>query len=260
MKKQLVITLAISTLWLSACQKPSETHLTVTAEQKANPIPLIQAKTQLLNLAHDEVCHVESAEESANCTKYHLQSISSNVAWLDDYFNTRIKSEHTEAFANTPKVKVNLDPDLPSTNYSTASVRYIGQHYNIATFEYFVDYLPAGAAHGMHHSEYMVFDLATQQQLTLNDILQPVSKEQLKTELYSFNSEWLEQHHITAAEFQLSDNFYLSATGIVFVYPLYELASYAEGLTELTLPYWSAKDFIQEKYLPQLPVQAEIYQ
>ncbi|MGL5403789.1 MAG: RsiV family protein, partial [Acinetobacter sp.] len=41
--------------------------------------------------------------------------------------------------------------------------------------------------------------------------------------------------------------------GIVFVYPLYELASYAEGMSELTLPYYSAKKFIKSEYLPSLP-------
>ena len=69
---------------------------------------------------------------------------------------------------------------MPSINYSTTAVRYIGQHYNIANFTYFSEYYPAGAAHGMHHSDYVIFDLNTKQRLSLNDILAPASKENSK--------------------------------------------------------------------------------
>ena len=55
------------------------------------------------------------------------------------------------------------------------------------------------------------------------------------------------------AKLQLSDNFYYGASGIVFVYPLYELASYAEGMPELKLPYQMAKGLFKPEYLPNLP-------
>ncbi|HAS98268.1 MAG TPA: DUF3298 domain-containing protein, partial [Acinetobacter nosocomialis] len=34
---------------------------------------------------------------------------------------------------------------------------------------------------------------------------------------------------------------------------VYELASYAEGMTELTLPYSEAAKFIKPEYLPSVP-------
>jgi uncharacterized protein YcfL len=259
--KKLTLLGVLSTLLLAACQPKPEIESKDQPIKHAESIPVIQAQTQPIQLPKNEVCHPATAEESASCTKYHLQTIHSNVEWLNQYFEQRLKQEHAEAFQTTPASKVTLDPDMPSTNYSTASVRYIAQHYNIATFEYFSDYFPAGAAHGMHHSDYVVFDLSTQQRLTLNDILQAASKERLKAALFEHNLDWLEAHHIQLNDFQVSENFYFNATGIVFVYPLYELASYAEGMTQLELPYWALQDFIQTQYLPQLPESSEdIYQ
>ena len=66
------------------------------------------------------------------------------------------------------------------------------------------------------------------------------------------------QKDITRDKLQLSDNYYYGVNGIVFVYPLYELTSYAEGMPELKLPYQTAKDLIKPEYLPSLPqVEAE---
>ena len=257
MKKPMLLVLTTG-LVLTACQPQSQSTDTTIS---TNTIPLIQAQTTPVSLSKDQVCHLETPEESASCTKYHLQSIKTNVPWIDQYFHERLKQEHKEAFDPAPLPEVTLDPELPSTNYSTASVRYVSQHYQLATFEYFSDYFPAGAAHGMHHVDYVVFDLKQKQRLTLNDIVVPAQKEALKAELFDYNSEWLEQRHIALKDFELSNNFYFGASGLVFVYPVYELASYAEGISELKLPYWALKDKILAQYLPQLPESSEeIYQ
>lgn len=259
--KKILLSALVSSIFLTACQQKNtvdskpEPKAETVAEKES--LPLIKAKTERVQLSKNEVCHPASEDEFASCTKYHLQTVKTNVNWLNQYFLERLQKDHAEAFDKSPAVEVTLDPEIPSTNYSTTAVRYIGQHYNIANFTYFSEYYPAGAAHGMHHSDYVIFDLNTKQRLSLNDILAPASKEKLKTELYEHNREWLEQHHIEQNAFEVSDNFYFNANGIVFVYPLYELASYAEGITELELPYWSAQGVIQTKYLPQLPESSE---
>lgn len=262
--KKIALMTVIGSVLLSACQPKENTPVDVSTEKpttKVDSIPLIQAQTTRIELAQKEYCQPATEEEYASCTKFHLQSVKTNVDWINDYFMQRLKQDHAEAFSEAPAVKVTLDPDMPSTNYSTASVRYIAQHYNIAGFEYFSDYFPAGAAHGMHQSEYVIFDLKTKQRLSLNDVLNPASKEGLKTALFEHNADWLEEHHIAFNDFEISDNFYFGSNGIVFVYPLYELASYAEGISELELPYWAAQTFIQNQYLPQLPASSdEIYQ
>ncbi len=266
MKFQLSV-LIMSSVCLAACQ-PKDPPVNAPVESKSNSsvtetsLPLIHATTQQVALAKSEACQpAESADDFATCSKYHVQTIQSNVKWIDDYFMQRLKADYVEAFDATPSTKVTLDPEMPSINYATASVRFAGQHYHLANFEYFSDYFPVGAAHGMHHSDYVVFDLKSKQRLKLNDILLPASKEKLKAELYSYNSRWLEDHQISEQQLELSENFYYGSNGIVFVYPLYELASYAEGISELELPYWAAKEFIKAEYLPQLPESSEdLYQ
>lgn len=262
MKTSLLLPLMMTSIFFIACQpKDTASHLENSTQQDAavQTLPvLIQAKTLRLNNIQTEVCHAATTEDDfASCTKYHLQSIETNLDWLNDYFMQRLQSDYAEAFEPSSAVNVTLDPNMPSTNYSTASVRYIGQHAHLASFEYFNDYFPAGAAHGMYSSEYVTFDLRTKQRLSLNDILLPATKEKLKAELYSYNSAWLEDHHIAESELNISENYYYGANGLVFVYPLYELASYAEGLSELELPYWAAQALIQPQYLPQLPASTE---
>ncbi len=41
-------------------------------------------------------------------------------------------------------------------------MRYIGQHANLATFSLQSYSYPAGAAHGIHHQEFVTFDLKTE--------------------------------------------------------------------------------------------------
>lgn len=77
--------------------------------------------------------------------------------------------------------------------------------------------------------------------------------QKLRDELYAANQNWLEEHNVKKDQLEVSDNYYYGVNGIVFVYPLYELASYAEGMSELTLPYYAAKQFIKAEYLPSLP-------
>lgn len=55
-------------------------------------------------------------------------------------------------------------------------VRYIGQHANLATFSLQSYSYPAGAAHGIHHQEFVTFDLKQKKRLALQDIMLPNSE------------------------------------------------------------------------------------
>ena len=105
----------------------------------------------------------------------------------------------------------------------------------------------------MSHVEYVNFDLKAKKRLALQDILAKGADAKVLSALYDSNSMWLGNHDIERTQLQLSDNFYSGANGIVFVYPLYELASYAEGMPELKLPYFMVKGLFKAEYLPNLP-------
>ncbi|NNP72401.1 hypothetical protein A7P53_00565 [Acinetobacter defluvii] len=250
LKKTLVISVLFSSfLMASGCQEKPASSADAQAsssQAKAEQIPLIQAKVIRVELPRKQFC------DDDGCTQYDLQTVKTDIAWIDDYFLNRIKKDVPIAFEKNQKTT--QAADLKGLNQNSIYVRFISQQYNLATFMIQSYTYAAGAAHGMYHNEYVTFDLSTQKRLALTDILKPNVETKVAEQLYDANANWLTQHDITREKLQLSDNYYYGSKGIVFVYPLYELASYAEGMTELTLPYLSAKDLVKAEYLPSLPV------
>lgn len=240
-----------SMLMVSACQeKPApQAEQAATATQHAQ-IPLIQAKVERVNVVKKQFC------DEDGCTQYDLQTVKSNVPWLDEYFLNRIKKDVPGAFEkdqNHAQAESEAQSSPKGLNQNSIYVRFISQQNNLATFVIQTYTYAAGAAHGMYHNEYVTFDLTTQKRLALTDILKPNVEAKVAEQLYDANANWLIQKDITRDKLQLSDNYYYGVNGLVFVYPLYELTSYAEGMPELKLPYQVAKDLIKAEYLPSLP-------
>lgn len=252
-KKQWLYAIPVCTAVLFAvgCQeKPAPQEQTSAPTAKSEQTPLIQAKVERVDVLKKQFC------DEDGCTQYDLQTIKSNVPWIDEYFLNRIKKDVPSAFekeqANTPaQSETQLSPK--GLNQNSIYVRFISQQNNLATFVIQSYTYPAGAAHGMYHNEYVIFDLTTQKRLALTDILKPNVEAKVAEQLYDANANWLIQKDITRDKLQLSDNYYYGVNGLVFVYPLYELTSYADGMPELKLPYQVAKDLIKAEYLPSLP-------
>ncbi|WP_327858244.1 RsiV family protein [Acinetobacter guillouiae] len=245
------LSLLSSMLMVSACQeKPApQAEQAATTTQHAE-IPLIQAKVERVNVVKKQFC------DEDGCTQYDLQTVKSNVPWLDEYFLNRIKKDVPGAFEkdqNHAQAESEAQSSPKGLNQNSIYVRFISQQNNLATFVIQTYTYAAGAAHGMYHNEYVTFDLTTQKRLALTDILKPNVEAKVAEQLYDANANWLIQKDITRDKLQLSDNYYYGVNGLVFVYPLYELTSYAEGMPELKLPYQVAKDLIKAEYLPSLP-------
>lgn len=245
------LSLLSSMLMVSACQeKPApQAEQAATATQHAQ-IPLIQAKVERVDVVKKQFC------DEDGCTQYDLQTVKSNVPWLDEYFLNRIKKDVPGAFEkdqNHAQAESEAQSSPKGLNQNSIYVRFISQQNNLATFVIQTYTYAAGAAHGMYHNEYVTFDLSTQKRLALTDILKPNVEAKVAEQLYDANANWLIQKDITRDKLQLSDNYYYGVNGLVFVYPLYELTSYAEGMPELKLPYQVAKDLIKAGYLPSLP-------
>ena len=125
-----------------------------------------------------------------------------------------------------------------STN---VDVEYLGQRENIATFTMSYHHY-SGGAHGMYSTHFVNVDLDKKAVIRLDDVFTKAQQNKVKALLWEIyqnesrgdNGE--RQEPFTAkADFYLSDNFYFSQDGIVFVYPLYALGPYAEGEKELRL-------------------------
>jgi hypothetical protein len=231
---------------LAGCQPKQEQKATT---EKVD-IPLIHAKVVPVKLPKQKVCLEDG------CTSYDLQTVETNQKWIDEYFVNRMKKAEPNAFANLTDQPVKAPADGAAQNESSTYVRFVSQNYNLATFAIQSYSYSAGAAHGMSHQEFVNFDLTNKKHITVNELLKPDMNTKLRDELYAANQNWLEEHNIKKEQLQVSDNYYYGVNGIVFVYPLYELASYAEGMSELTLPYYAAKEFVKAEYLPSLPKDA----
>ena len=246
-----VLLVSFAALVMTGCQEraaPQTEQTTTTKQEKSESIPLIQAKVVPVKLTKPEACDADG------CMQYDIQTVKTNVKWIDDYFIDRIKKADPIAFSTAPNQKINTAEGAnPNLSQSSTYVRFVNQQYDRATFAIQTYTYSSGAAHGMYHQEFVNFDLKTKKRLALQDILVNGTEQQVLDTLYDSNSIWLDQHSIERTKLQLSDNFYYGANGIVFVYPLYELASYAEGMTELTLPYVALTKLVKAEYLPSLP-------
>lgn len=243
----------ISLSMLTACQPRNEPvqdrqNSAQAQTAKAESIPLIQSKSVLMKLAKPEAC------DAQGCTQYSIQTVETNVGWINQYFAERIEKADPVAFSSAPNQKVDLsEGSAAGLSQSTTAVRYISQWGHMAAFALESYSYSAGAAHGMQHVEYVNFDLKAKKRLALQDVLLKGAEAKVLDSLFDANAMLLASHDIDRAKLQLSDNFYYGASGIVFVYPLYELASYAEGMPELKLPYQMAKGLFKPEYLPNLP-------
>ncbi|MCU4390914.1 RsiV family protein [Acinetobacter courvalinii] len=247
LSKFLPILPILTVVALAGCQPKKEA---APPTEKTSDIPLIHASVSAVKIPKQKVCLEDG------CTTYDLQTVHTNQTWIDDYFMNRMKKAEPNAFANLADQEVKAPADGMVQNESSTSVRFVGQNYNLATFAIQSYSYSTGAAHGMSHQEFVNFDLKNKKHITVSELLKSEMNNKLRDELYAANQNWLEQHNIKKDQLQVSDNYYYGVNGIVFVYPLYELASYAEGMSELTLPYYAAKEFVKAEYLPSLPKDA----
>lgn len=133
----------------------------------------------------------------------------------------------------------------------TAEIRYIGQRGDLLTFSLH-DYLFEGGAHGMPSTRYINVNANKKAVVSLNDLVQKGNINQLKDvlwQVYQQRQDMLGTEPIVKkTDFRVSDNFYFVSDGIVFVYPVYELAPFSEGEVELLASYQEINSLLTKDY------------
>ena len=82
-----------------------------------------------MKLSKPEVCDAEG------CTQYEIQTVKSNLKWVDDYFIDRVKKADPIAFSTTPNEKINTaEGASPNLSQSSTYIRFVSQQYDRATF------------------------------------------------------------------------------------------------------------------------------
>lgn len=111
-----------------------------------------------------------------------------------------------------------------------------------------------GGAHGIHQQLVMNFDEKTGKQITYDDLfvqghehrLREMLLEELKRQTKTNSLEELqEQDYLLTMDIYAPQNFILGDDEITFIYNPYEIAPYAKGNTELTLPYSALKEIMK---------------
>ncbi len=82
---------------------------------------MIQAKVVALKLPQQQIC------DEDGCTAYDIQTVKTNVAWIDEYFMQRLQKADPIAFSEaaastaTPKVE-ETDPDAAESEFELCAI------------------------------------------------------------------------------------------------------------------------------------------
>lgn len=211
---------------------------------------------------------------------YFISTAKTGIEWLDNLLmrqvwlsyrnapqnesaapnpNSVTGKEKTEVLAHLEKnyqESVQMVKSEPISGVSEmAETYYVGQRDNILTFTLSY-YSYSGGAHGMNSTSYIIIDTNKKAVIKLDDIMTKANQTKAKALLWEayeqeagVDENGKKVETFTAkADFELIDNFYFDDNGIVFVYPPYAIASYAEGVRTLGLSWYEANKLLKPEY------------
>lgn len=116
-------------------------------------------------------------------------------------------------------------------------------------------YLFSGGAHGLPLTSYMVIERDTQQVVDLDEMLLPGQRPAYEAALQRAHQRWLKTDQARGLSevqwpFAVSDNVAPLDDGLAVKYQVYDLAPYASGQPQLTIPYAELDGILKPEYLP----------
>jgi hypothetical protein len=119
----------------------------------------------------------------------------------------------------------------------------------------FTDYSYTGGAHGIYATEVKSYDLASQREIVLADVLRPGYERSLSEVLarvlrvkYQLDANAPLSEVLFEDKLEPNENFGLTDKGIFFVYQPYEIAAYALGEIELFIPFDRIAEYVREEW------------
>lgn len=106
-------------------------------------------------------------------------------------------------------------------------------------------YMNSGGAHGNSSITFYNFD-ASGDLLTFNDLF--TNKDDLTSVVKTFfekETEGSSINYFSGEEFHLPANIGFNDEGVLFFYNVYEIASYADGITEFTIPFQEIEHYLK---------------
>ncbi len=145
---------------------------------------------------------------------------------------------------------VRSNPSTPQAWFLSINIEVLKQSPTYLSLKYtHTDY--AGGAHGNTTISFLNYNPKTNAEITLDSLVQPGKMDVLtniaegifrKNEKLSA-TEPLEDHYFfDKGKFSLAQSFHVTDKGLVFLYNPYEIKAYAEGYTELIIPFSAVKN------------------
>ncbi|OUR93941.1 hypothetical protein A9Q87_04330 [Flavobacteriales bacterium 34_180_T64] len=112
-------------------------------------------------------------------------------------------------------------------------------------------YLDTGGAHGNSYIEFLNFDPTTGHVLKTSDLIRELEGFTALVETYFLKEEATKSEEEQIEDvffgkgFQLPESIGFSDDGVIILYNTYEIASYAQGITEFTIPYEDANPYLK---------------
>ena len=175
------------------------------------------------------------------------------VKWMTaekNKFLTTWKKENIKMFSKeTPEMGLSLsveEEDRVMVMYENEQLITIA-HYSFGF---------TGGAHGNYGTSLETIKKSNGKKVALTDVLNPAGVKALpaildKVARIQFeikNSKPLDQNDFLVNKIPLTENFYVTTTGIGFLYAPYEIKSYAEGEVNLLVPFTALSPYLQPAF------------
>ncbi len=112
-------------------------------------------------------------------------------------------------------------------------------------------YLNTGGAHGNMNISFLNFNSQTGELLQNEDLIEnrntfmELAKTHFNIEMQKSSNEAQTEDYFFGDDFHLPANIGFSDDGIILLYNVYEIASYAQGITQFTIPFEEALPFLK---------------
>lgn len=259
-------------LIITACQKKPEDEQQ-NAEKPAASVP---AKTDTavagLITKQVEAAYTLPNCEGEGCPEVSIKRLETNDAWVTQFLDQNIqdfsKAQSPDEAKKSTTLQQNVDQFVQAAKQDSAErgspvpytmnigAEYLGEKSGLSLFEIEADYY-TGGAHGSAIKTYFNLDRKAQKQIKLNDIIVAGKKQQLYDLVYQQFVSWVKandpatdiKQYEDMWKFKLTDNFTFDTDGLEFQYGQYEIAPYAAGMPNFTVPYTQLNGIIKPQYL-----------
>ncbi len=146
-------------------------------------------------------------------------------------------------------------PDEASRGWQlTGKATQLARRGNLLTLE-ISSYEFTGGAHGMPATHWLNWDLAAAKPVSLSDLIQSGKLKAFWDLARQAHVQWLKNEAEAdddfrqAWPFQKTDDYRLTAKGVVLLYQVYSIAPYVMGEPQLLVPWEQAKPLVRQAYL-----------